>query len=303
MARAVLNLTSDIVLFFRPDVLRLVDVNWTASRALGYSKRELLTLELPEIVATDARDALATAIRQSESAAAALLTERVALRRRDGSEFPIEATIRRFHRKRQSTAVLVARDATERQCLENLWACPAHVDPLTGLPNRAVLESRLQASAARKGVSDAANNGRLALFLVDLNHFKQVNDRRGHLAGDAVLKIIAERLARCVRAGDMVVRYGGDEFVVLADGLIDVHEAAGLAERIVTAVSRPIDLQSDEVRVSASIGVAIGQASETSHHTACSASLSELLARADQGMYRAKAAGRHGHYIIQDARG
>jgi diguanylate cyclase (GGDEF)-like protein/PAS domain S-box-containing protein len=299
MVRAVLNLTSDVVLFFEADVLRFVDVNEAACAALGYSKRKLLTMELPELIAPDARDALALAIRRSQAEPAAVVAELIALRRRDGSEFPIEATVRQFRGKRRSLTVLVGRDATERKCLEHLWAFPAHLDPLTGLPNRAVLESRLQAAASRPGPRE----GRLALFLVDLDRFKQVNDERGHLAGDAVLKIVAERLSKCIRAGDVVVRYGGDEFVVLANDLVDAEEAAGLADRIVATVNTPIALGEDRVHVSASIGIAIAQPSENSLPGVLPASLSGLLARADRGMYKAKAVGRDGHYVIQEERG
>jgi diguanylate cyclase (GGDEF)-like protein/PAS domain S-box-containing protein len=298
MIRAVLNLTSDIVLFFPADALRFVDVNEAASAALGYSKGELLTMELPEVIAPEARDVLASAIRQADRDPAAAVTELITLRRRDGSQFPIEATIRQFRGLRQKLTVLVGRDATERKCLEHLWAFPAHLDPLTGLPNRAVLESRLQAAACRS----AQSGGRLALFLIDLDRFKQINDERGHLAGDAVLKVIADRLGKCLRGGDLVVRYGGDEFVVLADGLVDAQEAAGLAERIVAAVKRPILLGKDEVRVSASIGIAIARRDENTAAGSLSGLLPGLLARADRGMYRAKAAQRDGHYVIQDER-
>jgi diguanylate cyclase (GGDEF)-like protein/PAS domain S-box-containing protein len=296
MVRAALNLTSDIVLFFAPDNLRFVDVNDAACTALGYSKRDLLTMELPEIVAPEARDALASAIRQSHAESASSVAEVTTLLRCNGSEFPVEATIRRFGRLRQNLTVLVGRDATERQCLERLLAFPAHLDPLTGLPNRVVLESHLQAVASQT----RSSQGRLALFLVDLNRFKRINDERGHLAGDSVLKAVAERLAKCVRGGDVVVRYGGDEFVVLADGVVDAEEAAGLAERIVAAVNRPIELEGEEISVSASVGIAIAQTSDNSPDAASHVSLKALIAQADRGMYRAKAVGGRGHYVIHE---
>jgi diguanylate cyclase (GGDEF)-like protein/PAS domain S-box-containing protein len=299
MVRAVLNLTSDIVLFFTPDVLRFVDVNETACAALGYSKRELLTMELPEIVVPEARDALATAVRQSEAEPGSSVPEVTTLCRRDSSQFPVEATIRQFRRLRQRLTVLVGRDATERKCLERLWAFPAHLDPLTGLPNRAVLESRLQAVASRT----PARDGCLALFLVDLNRFKQINDERGHLAGDSVLKTVAERLAKCVRGNDVVVRYGGDEFVVLADGVVDAEEAAALADRIVAAVNTPILVDRDWVSVSASIGIAIAPRTTNPLNTINPGSLTTLIAQADRGMYEAKAVGGRGHYVIHEGQG
>jgi diguanylate cyclase (GGDEF)-like protein/PAS domain S-box-containing protein len=296
MVRAALNLTSDIVLFFAPDILRFVDVNDAACAALGYAKRDLLTMELPEIVVPAARDALASAIRQSQVEPASSVAESTTLLRRDGSEFPVEATIRRFGRLRQNLTVLVGRDATERQCLERLLAFPAHLDPLTGLPNRAVLESHLQAAASQT----RSSQGRLALFLVDLNRFKRINDERGHLAGDSVLKTVADRLAKCVRGNDVVVRYGGDEFVVLTDGLVDAQEAASLAERIVAAVNKPIALEGEEIFVSASVGIAIAQTGNNLPSAANRVSLKALIAQADRGMYQAKAVGGRGHYVIHE---
>ncbi len=130
IVRAVLNLTSDLVLFFDPEVLRFIDVNEAACTALAYSRRELLEMELAEVVAPQARELVASALRRSELESAATVEDIVALHRRDGSEFPIEATVRRFELKRQSIAVLVGRDATERKCLERLWTVPAHLDPL-----------------------------------------------------------------------------------------------------------------------------------------------------------------------------
>jgi diguanylate cyclase (GGDEF)-like protein len=103
------------------------------------------------------------------------------------------------------------------------------------------------------------------------------------------LKVVASRLAHSLRTGDLLVRYGGDEFVVLIEHVADQAEATGLAERILCALKTPIRVGSDDIDVSASVGIAISNRPE--------ANPIELLSRADQGMYRAKALGRNRQYI------
>jgi len=286
MIRAVLNLTSDLVLFFDLDALRLVDANEAACSALGYSRRELLSLELEEIVPPDAREVLAPFLGQSERQMDFGETLVAALLRRDASELPIDATLRQLGDRKNRPLVLVGRDVTPRQRLERLLASHGHLDPLTGLPNRAVLESRLDLSAlqTRRG-----NDG-LAVLLIDLDHFKQINDERGHLAGDAVLKTVAQRLTNCLRAGDTAIRFGGDEFVILADKITNEREAAVLADRILASVRTPIVVGKTEIRVSASIGIAVNIGGSTSPHT--------LLGQADDAMYKAKALGRDRRCVI-----
>jgi diguanylate cyclase (GGDEF)-like protein/PAS domain S-box-containing protein len=281
MIRAILNLTSDLVLFFDPDALRLVDANETACAALGYTRNELLSLEFDEIVPSDAREVLAPLFRKPGRQLDCCHTLVAALLRRDGSELPIDATLRQFRDRKNRLVVLVGRDVTPRQRLERLLASPAHLDPLTGLPNRAVLESRLDlaASQTRRSVDG------FAVLLIDLDYFKQINDERGHLAGDAVLKTVAQRLTNCLRAGDTAIRFGGDEFVVLADKIKDEHEAAVLADRILASVRAPIPFGNAEICVSASIGIAVNIGRSTLPHL--------LLGQADDAMYKAKALGRN----------
>lgn len=286
MIRAVLNLTSDLVFFFEPDLLRLVDANETACAALGYTRSELLSLALEEIVPADSREVLAPLFHQSRGRLDSGETLIAALLRRDGGELPIDATLQKFRDRKNCLVVLVGRDVTPRQRLERLLAIPAHLDPLTGLPNRAVLESRLDlaVSQTRRG-----NDG-LAVLLIDLDYFKQINDERGHLAGDVVLKTVAQRLTNCLRAGDTAIRFGGDEFVILADKITNEHEAAVLADRILASVRTPIVLGKTEIRVSASIGIAVNIGGSASPHT--------LLGQADDAMYKAKALGRDRRCLI-----
>jgi diguanylate cyclase (GGDEF)-like protein/PAS domain S-box-containing protein len=166
--------------------------------------------------------------------------------------------------------VLVSvRDITELKKAERELARRASHDALTGLPNRSVLQNRL----------DAAGPDGTAVLFVDIDHFKAVNDTHGHEVGDRVLVETASRLVGVVREDDLVCRLGGDEFVVVCEALTG-QEATDLAHRIVERFAEPVRSGELDIPVSVSIGVAQG---------ADAAALVEL---ADRSMYRAKVAGR-----------
>jgi diguanylate cyclase (GGDEF)-like protein len=155
-------------------------------------------------------------------------------------------------------------------------------DPLTGLWNHREVLAILD----REHDRSARDNQRLAVFLVDLDHFKSVNDAQGHLAGDAVLCQLAERLTGCVRSYDAVGRYGGEEFLVVVPG-IDDDTAGALAWRITARVSeRPFPTPEGEVGVTASVGVAVSGPGARLSATA-------LVRAADLALYRAKQGGRN----------
>src|SRR5205823_6037589 len=123
-------------------------------------------------------------------------------------------------------------------------------DPLTGLPDRTFLMDRLTALISRAGYTRL----QLALLFIDVDDFKQVNDRFGHLIGDQVLREVAQRLGACVRSGDHVARFGGDEFVVLVGGIRG--NVRPVRDRIQAAFTRPFAIPDGELKLSVSIGVA-----------------------------------------------
>ncbi|WP_346618765.1 EAL domain-containing protein [Blastococcus montanus] len=167
-------------------------------------------------------------------------------------------------------------DITDRLAFEARLAHQANHDPLTGLPNRTLLA---QYVAERFG----PGRGALACLFLDLDNFKVVNDSLGHTAGDELLVEVATRLCTAVRPGDLVARFGGDEFVVVCED-VDQPAAVALAERISVELARPVRLGGVDVRPYASVGVTV----QTEEHT----SADELIRDCDIAMYQAKAGGK-----------
>jgi diguanylate cyclase (GGDEF)-like protein len=156
-------------------------------------------------------------------------------------------------------------------------------DSLTGLANREALLARI-ASHNDGGPHDGVLRARLALLFIDLDGFKQVNDTWGHLVGDRVLRIVAGRLSNSIRESDLVVRYGGDEFVVIVEGVRRRRDLERRARHIARVVERPILVEGRELVLSASIGIA--------QRNARLRTADALIAEADRAMYQAKSQSR-----------
>jgi len=179
-------------------------------------------------------------------------------------------------------SIWVYSDITESKRREAEARNLAHHDALTGLPNRRLLDDRMIQALA----SARRSQGRLAIMLLDLDHFKPINDAHGHEAGDEVLKIVAARLKTCVRESDTVARVGGDEFVVMLP-VRDSEDAASIAQKILHSLAEPVPVAGERFAIGCSIG--ISQFPEDSPEK------EELLKHADRAMYLAKAAGRNGY--------
>ncbi|HEX8051155.1 MAG TPA: EAL domain-containing protein, partial [Solirubrobacterales bacterium] len=182
----------------------------------------------------------------------------------------------------QASANVLA-DAIERHSADQALRYRVLHDSLTGLPNRLSFVDALGDALSKAAISGSP----VGILFLDLDHFKLINDSLGHHAGDALLRAVAPRLRSHLRPGDVVARFGGDEFGILIDRLADENEAVAIADRVAAAFTQPFSIDGVDHFVSASIGVAVSRASDERTINA------ELLIRdADAAMYRAKEGGR-----------
>jgi diguanylate cyclase (GGDEF)-like protein len=178
--------------------------------------------------------------------------------------------------------VTTHKDITEQRRAEAKIAYMAHHDALTDLPNRLQLYEQLRQLLAR------TRQGRhVAVFCLDLDRFKDVNDAHGHPVGDLLLKAVADRLRQCIRDADMVARLGGDEFAIMQAGASQPTDATALASRLIEVIGAPYELDGKQVTVDLSIGIALAPGDGLDPE--------QLLKNADMALYRAKSDG-HGLY-------
>jgi diguanylate cyclase (GGDEF)-like protein len=273
-------------------------VNPAAERMLGFSKSDLLDRESP-LILLDPAELARRSFELSEQLGVVIEPGIGVLRvkpmrgeveqadwkfiRKDGSRFDAQLTVSGLADEDGQVVglILISYDVTERKRTEDTIAHLAHHDALTGLPTRTLFHDRLKQSLMRSRRS----RNKVAVLVVDLDHFKKVNDRLGHHAGDELLVEVSRRLKEAVRGSDTVARMGGDEFVVLLDDLHSIGDAERVAQKLVTALQVPFETEGELVTPSASIGLCVfpdnGEDSDT------------LLKNADEAMYCAKQDGRN----------
>jgi diguanylate cyclase (GGDEF)-like protein/PAS domain S-box-containing protein len=190
-------------------------------------------------------------------------------------------------RVQERTAELQAEIVERRQAEARVHHMAYH-DALTGLPNRALLSDRLDRAllAARR------DRTRLALLFIDLDRFKTINDSLGHLTGDHLLKEVAQRLCRVVRASDTVARLGGDEFVVLVPGVHVAEECSLVGDKIIEALAAPVEFEGRSLHISPSIGICL--------YPDDGEDVASLMRKADAAMYYAKASGRNNYQFYAE---
>ncbi len=208
---------------------------------------------------------------------------------RDGTEVPIGDSMAPIRDRNGivTGVVLVFQDITQRKQTEARLLRNAFYDALTSLPNRVLFLDRLRQAFER---GKRRNNYRFGLLFLDLDEFKKINDRFGHGMGDDLLVAIAQRLESCLRSGDTVARFGGDEFAVLLEEIKGVSDATNIAKRIQDTLKAPLNLNGQEFTITASIGIAL---SSDSHEEP-----SNMLRDADVAMYRAKQQGKANYAVF-----
>ncbi|MDD3354594.1 EAL domain-containing protein [Zoogloea sp.] len=266
--------------------------NRSAQALFGYREDELLGLSVHQLLPPHFRQRHAELFKAfvegEESERRMSGRNEVVGYRKDGSFFPLEASIAKFHDGDNWLLVVTMRDITERKRAEEELTHRATHDTLTGLPNRALIRERLGNALQRSRRSGES----VALLFLDLDGFKPINDTHGHEAGDALLQAIASRLLEQVRPGDTVARLAGDEFVVLCEKVDQPIAMSLLAVRINDIVRQPVHFQGTDLFVTGSVGVAIGNGNT---HSA-----DDLLRYADTAMYTVKEHGRDGWQFFSE---
>lgn len=284
--RAVIESSLDGVIAIDP-AGRVVEFNPAAEQIFGYAEADALGRDLAELViAPEDREAHRRGLNRGfQDGEWRLLGRRFEVTglRADGSRLPVELSLNYVEDGGDGQPVVYGfvRDISERRRGEEQLAYLAYHDPLTQLPNRVLVEQQLDLALARARRS----GGAVALMFVDLDDFKEVNDRLGHAAGDQLLTGVAARLRNVLRDSDVLARQGGDEFLVLISDLADDPAAACelVAAKLLGALREPFVVGGAEVRTRASIGVSLFPSD--------AADTESLLRHADSAMYRAKAAG------------
>ncbi|WP_018865152.1 bifunctional diguanylate cyclase/phosphodiesterase [Thioalkalivibrio sp. ARh3] len=278
-----------------PDIVFILDrkgrfrfVNSRVHELLGYSRQDLLDTRVLDVVEADDQEKAEYFFEQAGRSHAHIRSVELALKPREMARTRryFEVAVWPTAASDDSGEALIygtARDITDRKESEAFINFQAYHDLLTRLPNRALFRDRVDVAIAH-----AQRHGHaLAVMFIDLNRFKVINDSLGHTIGDRLLQAVAQRLLGCIRKGDTLSRFGGDEFTLLLPDISDQHAAVQVAEKILESLNTPFHLGGDhELYVGASIGIAIyPDAGDT---------LDALIRHADIAMYREKNTGKNG---------
>ncbi|MBX5461335.1 MAG: EAL domain-containing protein [Steroidobacteraceae bacterium] len=289
--RAAIEQAPQGVLIADATTLRILSANRAAQRSSGYSLRELRGLRVPQLLTDDTQDPDALVAKLRAADARSLISMRQ--RCKDGSLLDVDVAANHVTSDAREVLAITMSDVTlrrkiESQLLEKQQHLDhlAHHDQLTGLPNRHYLAAHLP-----EAIADARRTGSsLAVLFLDLDRFKHINDSRGHEVGDQLLKTVAQRIRSTVRTEDVVVRMGGDEFIVVLKNVKTPKLVNDTAVRINEALAAPVVVDGRPLVTTVSIGVSLYPRDGTD--------MGELLRRSDTAMYQAKDRGRNNFQLF-----
>jgi diguanylate cyclase (GGDEF)-like protein/PAS domain S-box-containing protein len=288
--RAIFDAVNDGIFISNPSTGQFIDINEPGCRMFGYTKSELIGKDV---------DTLSSGVHPHTRDMAIELNRKAGLgepqifewqcRNKNGDLFWTEFSLRYAEFANSPAMVGIVRNIAERKRLNAQIFYMAHHDVLTGLANRSMFTTALEQAIAQS----LRVGKKFAVLYLDLDQFKDVNDTRGHLIGDRLLRLVAERLQAGIRVNEMVARFGGDEFAILLANQHEPEEIAALANRLIVALGVPFLLDGNDIHVGASIGVSIY--GEDAHDA------ETLLSHADVALYRAKAEGRQTYRFFSAA--
>ncbi|MEW6982200.1 ABC transporter substrate-binding protein [Colwelliaceae bacterium 6471] len=279
---------ADIAIIATDEEGCIIRTNRCANQLFGYTDKEMLGMSVHNLLPPHLRGRHKEYVQQFADSPKndILMGERgeVCGYKKDGSLFPLRASISKAYDDGKVAFVVTLQDITEQKENEETLIWRSMHDTLTTLPNRSLMQDRLTNALNR-----AKRDGSLiALLFIDLDNFKLVNDSYGHDIGDQLLIKIANQLLEVVRPGDTVARFGGDEFIVLCDQLTTEDDMYGLAQRINNQLSKPIFIGDINIITSVSIGIAFNHSDLTAE---------ELLRNADSALYESKDRGRDSWHV------
>jgi diguanylate cyclase (GGDEF)-like protein/PAS domain S-box-containing protein len=284
------NVDEGIVCISASGIIELF--NPAAERMFGYRGVDILgsnvSMLMPEPYRSEHNGYLQHYLDTGEAQVIGIGRE-VGAQRSDGEIFQMELRVSEFSLEGQHQFIGIMRDISERKAAEAKIIHLAHYDALTDLPNRRLVQDRIQQTIALARRSGA----QFAVMFIDLDKFKSINDSLGHDAGDQLLQMVAYRLTQSLRAEDTVGRQGGDEFIVLLADLSAAKDSSLVAQKIVDVLSAPFVINGQDLRIGASIGIAV--------YPQDGADVEMLLKNSDTAMYHAKQAGRSNYKFFLQA--
>jgi diguanylate cyclase (GGDEF)-like protein/PAS domain S-box-containing protein len=283
--KSLIDSAVDAILIIDPKTLRILYANRVAAECLGVSRRGAYTLGLQDVLETHGQSISQLNARLADSRPLAMKMFR---RRREEATIDVEVRLSTPVLRGHSVWAYTLRDVSlqkqgEQQLIENqsrLESIATH-DQLTGLPNRHYMSTFLPDAIARAKTAGSM----LGILFIDLDHFKLINDTQGHENGDKLLRVVGRRLRDCVRQTDVVVRMGGDEFVIVLADVKSYEEITHSAHRVIESLGAPVVVDDRHLQTSASIGISVFPRD--------GADLTALLKHSDTAMYQAKDQGRN----------